>query len=96
MLINHLMYADDLVLLVPSVAVLDKLLRIYVRNFGITLDVKYNSLKSAVMIFRSHHLKGVALPKFALNGETLKEVDITKYLGHLFSDDLNDDADIVV
>ncbi len=29
-----------------------------------------------------------------LNGETLKEVDITKYLGHLFSDDLNDDADI--
>ncbi len=36
----------------------------------------------------------VALPKFALNGETLKEVDITKYLGHLFSDDINDDADI--
>ncbi len=29
MLINHLMYADDLVLLVPSVAGLDKLLRIY-------------------------------------------------------------------
>ncbi len=45
-------------------------------------------------MFRSKLLKGIALPKFALNGETLKEVDITNYLGHLFSDDLNDDAHI--
>ncbi len=48
MLINHLMYADDLVLLVPSVASLDKLLR---------LCEKLSKRKSAVMIFRSKLLK---------------------------------------
>ncbi len=46
------------------------------------------------MIYRVKTLKDVALPKFALNDKNLKEVDMVKYLAHLFNDDLSDDVDI--
>ena len=42
------MYADDLVLFVPSSAGLAKLIRIC-EKVGITHDIKYNSKKSAVI-----------------------------------------------
>ena len=91
--INHLMYADDLVLISPSVAGLNTLLR-DCEDFGITHDMKYNSKKSAVMLFRSKSLSKSILPKFLLNGEVLNETNSTRYLGHYISNDLSDDADI--
>ena len=51
-LINHIMYADDLILILPSSAGLCQLLYDY-EKFGISHDVKYNEKKSAIMIFRS-------------------------------------------
>lgn len=92
-IINHLMYADDLVLFVPSSAGLCKLLRIC-EQIGISHDIRYNSKKSAIMIIRSKLLKDSVLPEFTLCNETLKVVHVTKYLGHFLSDDLSDDADI--
>ena len=50
-LINHLMYADDLVLLSPSAMGLSLLLSVC-SVYGIEHDIKYNSAKSNVMIFR--------------------------------------------
>ena len=52
LLINHIMYADDLVLISPSSAGLSQLLR-ECEKFGTRHDVKYNAKKSAVMIYRS-------------------------------------------
>ena len=49
-LVNHLMYADDLVLLAPSAAGLSLLLSAC-SYYGIEFDVKYNSTKSNVMVF---------------------------------------------
>ena len=45
-LINHIMYADDLVLISPSSAGLSLLLR-ECEKFGTRNDVKYNAKKSA-------------------------------------------------
>ena len=56
MLVNHLMYADDVVLLSPSAAGLSLLLSIC-STYGIEYDVMYNSTKSNVLIFRSKLLK---------------------------------------
>ena len=48
--VNHLMYADDLVLLEPSAAGLSLLLSAC-SYYGIEFDVKFNSAKSNVMVF---------------------------------------------
>ena len=93
LLVNHIMYADDLVLLSLSVAGLSKLLQICER-FGDGHYVQYNPKKSAVMTFRASYLKGVNLPTFKLNDVHLKEVDSIKYLGHIVKNDLTDDLDI--
>ena len=66
-LINHIMYADDLVLLLPLSAGLSQLLH-ECGEFGTRHDLKYNAKKSAVMIYRSMILKGYTIPKFKLNG----------------------------
>ena len=48
-LINHLMYADDLVLMAPSSMGLSMLLSVC-SEYGIEHDIKYNSTKSNVDI----------------------------------------------
>ena len=93
LLINHLMYADDLVLISPSSAGLSQLLR-ECEKFGTRHDVKYNAKKSAVMIYRSMTLKGCTIPNFNLNGMILHVVASYKYLGHYITDDFSDDDDI--
>ena len=50
--INHLMYADDLVILSPSVSRLSELMQVC-GLYGLNHDIKYNSKKSAVLIFKS-------------------------------------------
>ena len=65
--INHIMYADDLVLISLSLAGLCQLLH-ECETFGMSHDVKYKAKKSAVMIFRSATLKGCFIPEFKLMG----------------------------
>ena len=43
-IINHLMYADDLVIMAPSVAGLSKLLGIC-KLFGASHDIQFNSIQ---------------------------------------------------
>ena len=88
------MYADDLALFAPSVNGLSKLLRIC-EQFGTSHSVKYNSKKSRIMSVRANYLKGVDLPDFTLFGEKLREVSSVKYLGHVISNNLSDDLDIL-
>ena len=57
MLVNHIMYADDLVLLSPSAAGLSMLPSIC-STYGIEYDVMYNSSKSNVLVFRSKLFSG--------------------------------------
>ena len=92
MLVNHLMYADDLVLLSPSAAGLSILLSIC-STYGIEYDVMYNSTKSNVLIFRSKLLKNVHVPEFEINNTAIDRVSMYKYLGHCINDELSDDDD---
>ena len=86
------MYADDLVLLSPSVK--DRLLDIC-EGYGKDNDIKYNPKKSATMTIRSKWYKNVHFPAFRLNGEDLHEVTQTKYLGHILTNDLTGDKDVL-
>ena len=54
--INHLMYVDDLVILSPSVSGLSELMQVC-GHYGLKHDIKYNSKKSAVLIFKSKYMK---------------------------------------
>ena len=59
-LINHIMYADDLILTSPSSAGLCQLLY-ECEKFGTSHDVKYNANESTIMIFRLNILKGCTI-----------------------------------
>ena len=91
--INHLMYADDLVVLSPYSGGLQQLLKVC-SNYGKDHDIIYNAKKSSVMIVRSHEDKKLAFPVFHLSDSPLSVCQEIKYLGHIFTDDLHDDRDI--
>ena len=86
-LVNHLMYADDLVLLAPSAAGLSLLLSAC-SYYDIEFDVKFNSAKSNVMVFCCNLLKDIPVPNFMLNGVAINKVSNCKYLGHCINDKL--------
>ena len=89
--INHLMYADDLVIMSPSVAGLYKL----TQSFGLSHDVLFNNKKSTIMSFRAGNLKDAQLPLYTVNGEVLCDSACVKYLGHFICSGLSDDTDIL-
>ena len=91
--INHLMYADDLVILSPYSGGLQQLLKVC-STFGNEHDVVYNAKKSSVMIVRTRGDKNLTFPDFHLSGSCLSVCQETKYLGHIFTDALRDDRDI--
>ena len=88
------MCADDLVILSPSVSRLSELMQVC-GLYGLNLDIKYNSKKSAVLIFKSKYMKNCDVPSFKINGETIQEVDNVNYLGHFISNTLGDDKAIL-
>ena len=92
--INHLMYADDLVLLSPSATGLRELL-CTCEEFSISHDVVYNSRKSSVLICRNKAMDHAAPPVFTVNGSIIGESDKVKYLGHIICNDMSDDDDMM-
>ena len=92
-IVNHLMYADDLVVIAPSGVGLQRLLDVC-SEFGLSHNVKYNALKSCVMCCRSKLLKDVRTQGFYMGGVPIVKVEQVKYLGHYIAEDLTEDADI--
>ena len=93
--INHLMYADDLVVFSPSSVGLRELLSVC-ETYGLNHDIKFNHKKNAILISRGKHIKNVCHLAFKLNGEDIKEVKSVKYLGHIICSDSKDDKNISV
>ena len=87
-LINHLVYADDLVILCPYSAGLQQLLRIC-SQYGIDFDIKYNVKKSNIMIVRSREDRKLVFPDFFLFDIALKVCNEAKYLGHYINQSIN-------
>ncbi|XP_053615263.1 uncharacterized protein LOC128678044 [Plodia interpunctella] len=92
--INNISYADDMVLLSPTVRALRELLGLceqYARQHGLL----YNINKSEFMVFKAAGGRcPVSVPDIKLNGQCLKRVYSFKYLGHIVDDRLRDQADI--
>ena len=92
--INHLFFADDIVLISPSSRGLNMLLKI-ASNYATDHQVIFNPSKSKVMVIRSKDYKNSKFPEFRLNGKKIDECCEIKYLGHIISSDMSDDADIM-
>jgi len=99
---NIIAYADDLVILSPSRKGLQALLNIC-EHFARVRDITFNVKKTMCMMFRSKsflHLSSVAssdgmiVPNMVLNGVQLRWISQFKYLGHIITDTLSDQADM--
>lgn len=90
--LNNLSYADDMVLLSPSVKGLRKLISVC-ENYAARHNLTYNVNKTEVMIFR-HDNSPVRMLPITLYGSDLRVVNKFKYLGHILNDNLKDDDDL--
>lgn len=91
--VNNFSYADDIVLLGPTVGSIRTLLKIY-EEYAIKHGLTYNVKKSEHMVFV---VRGRVInyePVFKLNRVPLRRVKLFKYLGHYISEDLKNLADI--
>ena len=92
--INHLYYADDLVLLSLSANGIQKLLsecKMYASEYGMKLDEN----KSVVLNFRGYKIKAKPSATLYLNGSIMETETSHTYLGHIIDNDLYDNKDIV-
>ena len=92
-IINHLIYADDLVLISPSSRGLHRLLE-ECEKYGLEHDILFNAKKSAVICFKSNSTCKFLIPNFKLNNNFIPIVNSIKYLGHFLSDNKSDGLDI--
>ncbi len=90
LLVNHIMYADDLVVLSPSSAGLQQLLNVCF-VYDEEHDIKYNAAKSVIMICRTKEDKSLQFPVFKLSDNALYLCNKVKYLGHILTDQMTDD-----
>ena len=92
-LLNHLMFADDICVFCPSVRWLQRILDVcqaYAESHGII----FNCNKTVCMTFRAKSARSTATPVLTLGGKYVQSVDQYKYLGILLDTELSDDKDI--
>ncbi|XP_060809991.1 uncharacterized protein LOC132904083 [Amyelois transitella] len=90
--VNNLSYADDMVLLRPSISALRSLLHVC-EKYATSHGLMYNTSKSEYMIFGLGG-KVAEVSPIMLNGSPLNRVSKFKYLGHVITEDLKDSVDI--
>ncbi|XP_061705638.1 uncharacterized protein LOC133516637 [Cydia pomonella] len=90
---NNVSYADDMVLLSASVCGIRRLLKVC-EDYAHTHGLKYNVNKSQYMVFGVESKIPSVIPPIKLNTVALQRVYQFKYLGHIVTTDLKDDADI--
>ena len=90
---NHLLYADDTVLIAPSPSALQKLVTVC-EHYASFNEISYNPKKSKVMCIQPKGKKRVSVPEFIVNDKQIDIVDNFKYLGFYLSNDMDDEYDI--
>ncbi len=91
--INHLYYADDAVLLAPTVSSLQCLVDIC-QAYADKFDITYNVKKSHCMAFMPNSCRKLDIPSIMLGTLKLAWIKNHKYLGVIFSDKFTDDLDM--
>nr|XP_034825569.1 uncharacterized protein LOC117983197 [Maniola hyperantus] len=90
---NNISYADDMVLLGPTIGSIRKLVKIC-EGYAEAHGLQYNSKKSELLIFKAGKHQPKHMPPLCLNGTELKVVDTFRYLGHIVTQALSDNEDI--
>ncbi|XP_049875569.1 uncharacterized protein LOC126373453 [Pectinophora gossypiella] len=91
--VNNISYADDMVLLSPSIGALRRLVKIC-ETYAEAHGLRYNASKSEFMVFNTGAKSYLNVPDITLCDSPLKKVDKVRYLGHWVSDNLSDNVDI--
>jgi len=84
-MMNVLAYADDIVLLAPSLTAMQTLLDVLDINI-LLINMTCNTSKTVCMVFNPVCPQKVAcdkFPAFLLSGQNLQFVDKFKYVGHI-------------
>ena len=78
-------YADDILLLAPTVKSLESMIKVC-ENYACEYEIKFNGNKSQLMIFGDYKQD----INIYVNNEKLKTVSEMKYLGHIISNSIHD------
>ena len=87
---NHILFADDSVLVAPSPNGLQTLVNMC-SSIAVENDITFNAKKTKLMCFKPTCLK---VPNIMLDGQIIDSVSSHKYLGVYICDDFNDEIDI--
>ena len=90
---NHLIYADDTVLLAPSPSALQKLIDICC-SFAVEHDLIFNAKKTKLICIKPSKLKFLYVPGVYLNGTRVTAVNQECYLGFIINEQFTDDDHI--
>lgn len=91
--VNNISYADDMVLLGPSVNALNKMLTVCQR-YAEAHGLRYNTSKSVLLVFKARKKHYECVPPVKLYSTPLTVVKEFKYLGHWVTDTLSDNKDM--
>jgi len=91
--INHLLYADDAVLMAPSPHAMQKLLNVC-DKFATKHELIYNVKKTFCMCVKPKWLNTLVIPNLYLSGKTITVTNEHKYLGMVIADTMKDDIDM--
>ncbi len=91
--VNHLMYADDSVLIAPSISILQHMI-LECQEYAETCDILFNVKKTVYMCVKSRNIYMPKVPSLFLNDQLVDLVDSHKYLGVTMTSDRQDHMDI--
>lgn len=91
--VNNLSYADDMVLLAPSIRAL-RILIAFCEAYAASHGLEYNATKCEFIVFGPGGKSPALVPPIILNGNVLRRVKTFRYLGHLVTENLRDEEDI--
>ena len=94
MMFNHLIYADDMLLLCPSAKGLQTLIDICIK-YANGHDIIFNSSKTCCMLFQSSKNKIKSPSSVYLDGDIISFVNSHKYLGVKLSESSKDNEDVL-
>ena len=92
--INHIMYADDTVLIAPSPVALQKLIDLTGAFFTANGLVINKDKKTKCMAVKPDCLKDLHVANFYIDGSRITEVTTKDHLGYIITGDFADDQPI--